>query len=102
MIKATFRSKESYQTLLNRYFDDPNISMDAAGMLAYLLGRPIGGLIDHDDLLIAKSDSKKHTLALIRELEKAGYLEVTQSDDGGIQYIFREVPLKSRKGGQKS
>ena len=101
MIKSIFRSKENYQTLLNRYFDDPNISMDAAGMLAYLLGRPIGGLIDHDDLLIAKSDSKKHTLALIKELKEAGYLEVTQSDDGGTQYIFHEVSKKFEKGGQK-
>ncbi len=54
MIKASFRSKENYDALLNRYFDDPNLSMDATGMLAYLLGRPIGELIAHDDLLICK------------------------------------------------
>ena len=102
MTKNTSRTKKNYQTLLNRYFEDPNLSMDATGMLAYLLGRPVGEPIDHADLLIAKSDSKKQTLALIKELEDAGYLEVTQSDEGGTQYIFHEVPMEStKKGGQK-
>ena len=101
MTKNTSRTKKNYSSLLKQYFEDANLSMDATGMLAYLLGRPVGEPIDHDELLNAKSDSRNHTQAIIKELEEAGYLQVFQSDEGGTQYLFHEVPVGSKKRGQK-
>jgi len=75
-------NKDNPYTLINRTFtDDPALSWEARGLLAYLLCKPDGWQVRFTDL-VRRGDAKQLKLRrMLRELNQAGYLVRTRQHD---------------------
>lgn len=82
-----------------RVIENPKLSWKAKGLLAYLLSRPDNWVVRFADLAKRAPDGAHTIRAAMKELRKAGHVQViTEREDGRVkQWVYKvyEVPLLS-------
>ena len=95
--------KSNPYTMVNRTItEDPRISWKAKGIWLYAFSRPNDWTFYLADLVKRSTDGKESVSSGLRELEKFGYLERTQTrmKDGKMgpnEWLFHEVPQEIKK-----
>jgi DNA-binding MarR family transcriptional regulator len=96
-MKITIKSR--YGVAPDKLLNDPNISLKAKGLFAYLQSKPDNWRFSVARITSQTKDGKDSVKSAIRELEKAGYLKrkPRKGDAGkwdGYDYILTENPLE--------
>ena len=97
MILRIQKRENPYAQIDNRVLNDSRLSWKARGILAYLLSKPDNWKIVIEDLISQSPDGRDAIRSGMRELTKAGYLElVTNRDESGKmqgkEYVLHETP----------
>jgi hypothetical protein len=93
------KHKGRFTVVPNAIFNDDRICLGAKGLLGYLLSRPGNWDVRHDQLQRKLDVGRKLLSKLLKELERAGYLEcdAEQGRDGynrftTLNYVVRDIP----------
>ena len=90
--------KVSFTQVSNIVLNDPNLSLRAKGLYAYLFSKPDGWEFHPDIIAKDLQESIKTIRATTRELIDCGYIDRTQSNQGGkfggIIYTFLDPTTK--------
>jgi hypothetical protein len=93
----------NFAIIPNALVEDKRLSIEAKGLLAYLISRPDDWVVKHGHLQRALGIGRDKLQRILRELIQTGYLERDdeQPRDGHNQfaayaYICRDVPSSSR------
>ena len=90
--------KVSFTQVSNIVLNDPNLSLRAKGLYAYLFSKPDGWEFHPDAISKELQESIKVIRTITRELIDCGYIERTQSNQsgkfGGIIYTFLDPITK--------
>ena len=102
---AVFRVERNtnYTTMSNYHLRDTNLSLKAKGLLSVFLSLPDEWHYSISGLMKITKEGRDCLTAVIRELEKAGYLVRYQSRDEtgkivGIEYVIYEKPQAGQAG----
>ena len=102
---AVFRVERNtnYTTMSNYHLRDTNLSLKAKGLLSVFLSLPDEWHYSISGLMKITKEGRDCLTAVIRELEKAGYLVRYQSRDEngkivGIEYVIYEKPQAEQAG----
>ena len=101
-IIRTVKNKDNPYVMINKKgIQDPNLSWDAKGLLAYLLSLPDDWTIYVKELLNHTSSGRDTTYTTIKELLKYGYMEKVEYRYKGkilaLNYTVFEVPVDITK-----
>ena len=97
--------RERFVVMDKTGLEDPRLSFQATGILAYLLSKPDTWTINYRDLVLRKTDGKTRVLAALKELETCGYLKRERRHVGGRydwEQVLYEVPNNGRETGALS
>ena len=90
--------KVSFTQVSNVILNDPNLSLRAKGLYAYLFSKPDGWEFHPDAIAKDLQESIKTIRSITRELIDCGYIDRTQSNQGGkfggIIYTFLDPTVK--------
>src|SRR5689334_23324458 len=94
-------NKEHPYTLINRTFtDDPALSWEARGLLAYLLCKPDNWTVRFTDLERRGDAGREKLRRMLRELSTAGYLVRTRSHNPASgQWTWESVVYETPSAG---
>lgn len=97
MILRIQKRENPYAQIDNRALNDSRLSWRARGILAYLLSKPDNWQVVIEDLIKQSPDGRDAVRSGMRELTKAGYLELVAKQDEsgrmqGKEYILYETP----------
>ena len=102
---AVFRVERNtnYTTMSNYHLRDTNLSLKAKGLLSVFLSLPDEWHYSISGLMKITKEGRDCLTAVIKELEKAGYLVRYQSRDEtgkivGIEYVIYEKPQAEQAG----
>ena len=102
---AVFRVERNtnYTTMSNYHLRDTNLSLKAKGLLSVFLSLPDEWHYSISGLMKITKEGRDCLTAVIKELEKAGYLVRYQSRDEtgkivGIEYVIYEKPQAGQAG----
>ena len=102
---AVFRVERNtnYTTMSNYHLRDTNLSLKAKGLLSVFLSLPDEWHYSISGLMKITREGRDCLTAVIKELEKAGYLVRYQSRDEtgkivGIEYVIYEKPQAEQAG----
>lgn len=102
---AVFRVERNtnYTTMSNYHLRDTNLSLKAKGLLSVFLSLPDEWHYSISGLMKITKEGRDCLTAVIKELEKAGYLVRYQSRDEtgkivGIEYVIYEKPQAGQTG----
>ena len=102
---AVFRVERNtnYTTMSNYHLRDTNLSLKAKGLLSVFLSLPDEWHYSISGLMKISKEGRDCLTAVIKELEKAGYLVRYQSRDEtgkivGIEYVIYEKPQAEQAG----
>ena len=102
---AVFRVERNtnYTTMSNYHLRDTNLSLKAKGLLSVFLSLPDEWHYSISGLMKITKEGRDCLTAVIKELEKAGYLVRYQSRDEtgkivGIEYVIYEKPQAEQTG----
>ena len=102
---AVFRVERNtnYTTMSNYHLRDTNLSLKAKGLLSVFLSLPDEWHYSISGLMKITKEGRDCLTAVIKELEKAGYLIRYQSRDEtgkivGIEYVIYEKPQAEQAG----
>ena len=102
---AVFRVERNtnYTTMSNYHLRDTNLSLKAKGLLSVFLSLPDEWHYSISGLMKITREGRDCLTAVIKELEKAGYLVRYQSRDEtgkivGIEYVIYEKPQAGQTG----
>jgi hypothetical protein len=105
MKMAVFRVERNtnYTTMSNYHLRDTNLSLKAKGLLSVFLSLPDEWHYSISGLMKITKEGRDCLTAVIKELEKAGYLVRYQSRDEtgkivGIEYVIYEKPQAEQAG----
>lgn len=105
MKMAVFRVERNtnYTTMSNYHLRDTNLSLKAKGLLSVFLSLPDEWHYSISGLMKITKEGRDCLTAVIKELEKAGYLVRYQSRDEtgkivGIEYVIYEKPQAGQAG----
>jgi len=94
-----------YTSMDNRIFEDPALSWQAKGVLAYLLSRPSNWKACLEHLMTVGQNGKSATRSAMRELIEAGYMRKVQVSKPGRGVIFWDHLVfedKTQSGGVRN
>ena len=98
---ATIRStKGNFHKISRALSQDENLSIQAVGLMTYLLSKPTNWEAQISDIQRRYKLGREACRSVIRELEKAGYLErIEVGKDGRFVYqiVVHETPLPPNK-----
>lgn len=99
MILRTNKNK-NYTTLCNVALNDPELSLKAKGLFAFLMSKPDDWRISYRGLAAQLKEGKVAILGALKELEDAGYLQRArhQADDGKLvwQSVLHEQTMGTK------
>ena len=97
-------NKDNPYTLINRTFtDDPALSWEARGLLAYLLCKPDNWTVRFTDLERRGEAGREKLRRMLRELSGAGYLVRTRSHNPATgQWTWESVVYETPSAGLPS
>src|SRR5690349_18569722 len=94
-------NKDNPYTLINRTFtDDPALSWEARGLLAYLLCKPDNWEVRSTDLIRRGNAGRLMMRRMLHELEAAGYLVRTCSRGPGGRWVWVSTVYEAPGVGQ--
>lgn len=100
IIRAPKDGKNPYGMVRRASLEDPRLSWEARGVLAYLLVKPDDWEISVTDLYNAGPDGRDKVYRILKELEQLGYLERDQERKHGRfskpRYLLYEEPLPEK------
>lgn len=90
---AKLRNQGSgFTQVKNAVLYDPNLTMKAKGLFAYLSSKPDGWRFRSERIAEDNKDSRDSVRSGIRELEELGYLERNKLGDRTMEYIIHNKP----------
>jgi hypothetical protein len=95
------RHNSRYASLPNAIWEDPRISVEAKGVLGYLLSRPHDWYVRTEQVGNSLNIGKDKLGRIFRELVEAGYVTREQTRDAvtrsfsGMEYVVRDEPVAS-------
>jgi len=97
---ATFRvqKREAYVVLDKGFLNNPNLSWQAKGLLAYMLSLPNDWVFNIRDLSGRSKNGRDATRSTVDELVSAGYIDKQQhraerGKFGNVEWIVNELPF---------
>lgn len=72
-----------YTGICTSIIEDERLSWKAKGLMAYLVGRPKGWVLNRSDLINRSTDGRDSVAAGLKELSDLGYISVRQVKDQG-------------------
>lgn len=75
-----------FVTLPNSAVNDDRLSFRARGLLAYMLGRPVGWRFSADRIAVASTDGRRAVLAGLTELRDCGYIRTARHRISGGRF----------------
>lgn len=78
-----------FTMVANEVLKDPRISFKAKGMYAYLFSKPDTWDFSSNRMTMESTDGRKAIMAVLRELEDAGYLVRNRLSTGKVEYILK-------------
>lgn len=88
--------KNRYSVIPNDLLNNPEVSLRAKGLFAFIQSKPDGWDFSADRISNQTKEGLQAVISAIKELEKSGYLlrERIQNELGhwGVNYILREIP----------
>lgn len=95
------RKNKNYTTLCNVALNDPDLSLKAKGLFAYLMSKPDDWKISYRGLMAQLKEGQRAILGALAELEEAGYLdrELEQDKRGHIFFtsVLHEEPVRAKR-----
>lgn len=95
------RKNKNYTTLCNIALNDPELSLKAKGLFAFLMSKPEDWKISYRGLMTQLKEGQRAILGALAELETHGYLdrELEQNDQGHIFFssVLREEPMRAKR-----
>ena len=92
------KKERDYTVLDNEMLRNPNLSLKAKGLLAYMLSRPPDWTFSVRGLAISSKDGPDSVRAALQELEKAGYIVRQRKRENGkyreMEYEIYEKPVQ--------
>lgn len=92
---------QNYTTLCNIALNDPELSLKAKGLFAFLMSKPADWKISYRGLMTQLREGQRAILGALAELEQAGYLQrdLTQNEQGQIYFtsVLREQPMRTKR-----
>ncbi len=73
----------------NEILYNKNISFKAKGLYAYLFSKPDTWDFSSNRMVLETKDGRKSVMAMLRELEQAGYLQRTKLPSGKMEYTLK-------------
>lgn len=90
----------NYTTLCNIALNDPELSLKAKGLFAFLMSKPTDWTISYRGLMTQLKEGQWSILKALKELEDTGYLQrdLEQNSDGQlyITSVLREQPVRGK------
>ena len=91
---------EDYTILPNHVLNDTRLSLEARGLLAYLLSKPNHWRVNSRALVHISPAGRDKIQRILRELERYGYLERRRVRGEGGKFVWesviREMPLQDK------
>lgn len=78
-----------FTQVANEILVDPDVSLAAKGMFAYLFSKPSDWQFSSDRILLEHKDGKRAVLSALKELEEAGYLTRQRLGNGRVLYFMK-------------
>jgi len=95
------RKNKNYTTLCNVALNDPELSLKAKGLFAFLMSKPDDWKISYRGLMTQLKEGQRAILGALAELEEVGYLdrELTQNKAGHIFFtsVLKEEPVRAKR-----
>lgn len=85
------RKNKNYTTLCNIALNDPELSLKAKSLFAFLMSRPKHYRINYRTLMLELREGQRAILAALRELENYGIIEreLVRGWNGRIETVTR-------------
>jgi hypothetical protein len=101
IVRVERGSEYRYSTLAAEAMQDPRLSWEARGMLAYLLSKPDSWEVRIGHLVGQAPASKQKVQRILAELERCGYLERRRERDARGRFVWLSVVYeRPQKRGQ--
>lgn len=78
-----------FTMVANDVLKDKNLSFKAKGLYAYLFSKPDDWDFSSNRMVLETKDGRKAIMAMLTELEEAGYLERSKLSDGRMDYVLK-------------
>ena len=93
----TKKQDTGYTQVVNKLLNNPNISLKAKGLYAYIYSKPDGWDFSSKRMQTQHQDGYRAILAGIKELEDSNYIDREKHADGRITYhILVEPDARNR------
>ena len=101
IVRVERGSEYRYSTLAAEAMQDPRLSWEARGMLAYLLSKPDSWEVRIGHLVGQAPASKQKVQRILAELERCGYLERRRERDARGRFVWLSIVYeRPQKRGQ--
>src|SRR5262245_8499865 len=92
------RRQNPYSQIDRAAINDPQLSLQATGLLAWVLAKPDDWRIDARQISTVKADGYKSVAAALRELRQAGYITRERVRDAGGRFIWETTVHETPNG----
>jgi DNA-binding MarR family transcriptional regulator len=78
-----------FTMVANEVLKDKNISFKAKGLYAYLFSKPDDWDFSSNRMILETTDGRKAIMGMLKELERAGYLNRSKLPNGRMEYTLK-------------